>query len=363
MRKLFTTALLLMATIVANAQLSVSSNGQVTVGDGSIYAVDRTGSDLQKIGVLPSLLTDTTSNLKIMGSNKGHGGTISFGDSRHVYINEIYEGSQSSSNKNGILRLEGRGGLRYTCGSKTIVQYEPGLRVVGASEAPLHIYKPVSAPQYLTSSDANLKSNIKPLENMGDLLADITPVSYTLKSTTNDEVAQKDGMFSQSVDQRHLQYGFIAQEVREIYPDLVYEDSDGLLSIDYTGFIPLLVDAMKDMKATIQEQQAEIESLKNPVQGKPIGSDAGAVVASLSQNKPNPFKVTTTVACVIPENVSTAFLCVYDLNGSQKLRRDIKQRGNVDVTIEGNSLTAGMYIYTLVCDGQEIDSKRMILTD
>lgn len=198
---------------------------------------------------------------------------------------------------------------------------------------------------------------------MGDLLADITPVSYTLKSTTNDEVAQKDGMFSQSVDQRHLQYGFIAQEVREIYPDLVYEDSDGLLSIDYTGFIPLLVDAMKDMKATIQEQQAEIESLKNPVQGKPIGSDAGAVVASLSQNKPNPFKVTTTVACVIPENVSTAFLCVYDLNGSQKLRRDIKQRGNVDVTIEGNSLTAGMYIYTLVCDGQEIDSKRMILTD
>jgi hypothetical protein len=31
MRKLFTTALLLMATIVANAQLSVSSKGQVTV--------------------------------------------------------------------------------------------------------------------------------------------------------------------------------------------------------------------------------------------------------------------------------------------------------------------------------------------
>lgn len=198
---------------------------------------------------------------------------------------------------------------------------------------------------------------------MGDLLADITPVSYTLKSTTNDEVAQKDGMFSQSVDQRHLQYGFIAQEVREIYPDLVYEDSDGLLSIDYTGFIPLLVDAMKDMKATIQEQQAEIESLKNPVKEKSTGSDSGAVVASLSQNKPNPFKVTTTVACVIPDNVSTAFLCVYDLNGSQKLRRDIKQRGNVDVTIEGNSLTAGMYIYTLVCDSQEIDSKRMILTD
>lgn len=363
MRKLFTTALLLMATIVANAQLSVSSKGQVTVGNGSKFAAELTDSDLQKIGILPSSLTDTISNLKIMGSNKGHGGTISFGDSRHVYIKEIYNDATSSFNKNGLLSLHGLGGLQYLCGNNRIINYDPKLKIYGSSDAPLSISVPISVPQCLTSSDANLKSNIKPLENMGDLLADITPVSYTLKSTTNDEVAQKDGLYSQSSEERHLQYGFIAQEVREIYPDLVYEDSDGLLSIDYTGFIPLLVDAMKDMKATIQEQQAEIESLKNPVKEKSTGSDAGAVVASLSQNKPNPFKVTTTVACVIPDNVSTAFLCVYDLNGSQKLRRNIKQRGNVDVTIEGNSLTAGMYIYTLICDSQEIDSKRMILTD
>lgn len=89
----------------------------------------------------------------------------------------------------------------------------------------------------------------------------------------------------------------------------------------------------------------------------------GSVVASLSQNRPNPFRTSTVISCVLPDEVSEAFLCVYDLNGNQKMRRDIPQRGSVDITIEGNTLTAGMYIYTLIADGMEIDSKRMILTD
>ena len=50
-------------------------------------------------------------------------------------------------------------------------------------------------------------------------------------------------------------------------------------------------------------------------------------VASMSQNRPNPFNATTVITCEIPENVAMAFLCVYDLNGGQKLRRDIRERG------------------------------------
>lgn len=83
----------------------------------------------------------------------------------------------------------------------------------------------------------------------------------------------------------------------------------------------------------------------------------------LKQNRPNPFRTSTVISCELPESVSDAFLCVYDLNGQQKLRFNLSERGNVDVTIDGNTLPAGMYIYTLVCDGQDIDTKRMILTD
>ena len=37
--------------------------------------------------------------------------------------------------------------------------------------------------------------------------------------------------------------------------------------------------------------------------------------------------------------------------------------GHGQITVDASSLTAGMYIYSLVVDGQIVDSKRMILTE
>ena len=49
--------------------------------------------------------------------------------------------------------------------------------------------------------------------------------------------------------------GFSAQDLQKVYPELVKEGSDGYLSIDGTGLIAPLVEAIK-------EQQREIEELK-----------------------------------------------------------------------------------------------------
>ena len=81
------------------------------------------------------------------------------------------------------------------------------------------------------------------------------------------------------------------------------------------------------------------------------------------QNRPNPFKDVTEIRCYLPESVSDAFICIYDLNGRQQMRLNIADRGDVAVTVSGSSLPAGIYIYTLITDGQEADTKRMILTE
>jgi len=36
---------------------------------------------------------------------------------------------------------------------------------------------------------------------------------------------------------------------------------------------------------------------------------------------------------------------------------------NCSLTIEASEFTPGMYIYSLIADGKEIDSKRMIVTE
>ena len=85
--------------------------------------------------------------------------------------------------------------------------------------------------------------------------------------------------------------------------------------------------------------------------------------ASLKQNKPNPFNTTTTIECSVPQSVASAFICVYDLQGKQVHRIEIREHGDVVNVIDAAYFTPGMYIYALIADGVEIDSKRMIITD
>jgi hypothetical protein len=49
--------------------------------------------------------------------------------------------------------------------------------------------------------------------------------------------------------------------LQQVCPELVYENSNGLLSINYLEIIPILIEAIK-------EQQIEIEELKNKIHKK-----------------------------------------------------------------------------------------------
>ena len=50
------------------------------------------------------------------------------------------------------------------------------------------------------------------------------------------------------------------------------------------------------------------------------------------------------------------------MNGHQIDSMPIAERGDVSLTIEGSSLDAGIYMYSLITDGEVVDTKRLILT-
>jgi hypothetical protein len=84
---------------------------------------------------------------------------------------------------------------------------------------------------------------------------------------------------------------------------------------------------------------------------------------ALYQNSPNPFSQTTTIEYFIADNVQKAMICIYDMNGTQLKSIQLHQRGDGSITINGNELKAGMYMYSLIADGHLVDTKRMVLTD
>jgi hypothetical protein len=82
----------------------------------------------------------------------------------------------------------------------------------------------------------------------------------------------------------------------------------------------------------------------------------------LFQNTPNPFNQSTIISYEIGEkSISEAQIFVFDLNGKLlKTYPLTTSKGNIQ--INANELEPGMYLYSLVVNKKEIDTKRMILT-
>ncbi len=81
----------------------------------------------------------------------------------------------------------------------------------------------------------------------------------------------------------------------------------------------------------------------------------------LIQNRPNPFSTETKIEMHLPQEVISAEIIIYDLQGVQLKTIPVNNRENTSISIQAYELEAGMYLFTLITDGKVIDTKRMIL--
>ncbi len=197
----------------------------------------------------------------------------------------------------------------------------------------------------------------KSMQNKFDLTGITDPVKLkTIETETayyNDSVTET------------ARYGFIAQELREVFPELVDENEEGYLNIDYVGLIPVLVEAIKELEAKIIIIENNCCKKTETLKSGSINSNLlspGVRNPMLYQNTPNPFNLQTTIKFEIPETVQNAQLYICNMTGTLLKTIAINQRQGGNVTINANEFNAGMYLYSLVCDGKIEDTKQMLLT-
>jgi hypothetical protein len=96
------------------------------------------------------------------------------------------------------------------------------------------------------SSDIRLKRNIENILGLTALnkILSLQAKTYEWKGGDNS---------------RHI--GFIAQEAEKIVPELVTEDSKGYKQISYSGFVPLLSEAIKEVHQETEQQKRDIASI------------------------------------------------------------------------------------------------------
>lgn len=224
--------------------------------------------------------------------------------------------------------------------------FEGGVRIDG----PL-----VFGPTYQTVSDQRLKQNVQPIEQALSKILQVKGVGYNY----GGEQATTIGLDSKPT------MGFIAQDLQKVFPELVRKSSSDLYSVNYDGMIPVLVEALKEQNQVIQqlrERVSQLEATKSQSSSLRTTNQEQSAKAVLFQNQPNPFSQITKIRVSIPATIQQAILLIYDMQGKQLRRKVIEGRGNVNYQLNASDLKPGMYMYTLIVDGKEADTKRMILT-
>ncbi len=269
--------------------------------------------------------------------------------------------------------------------------------------------------QFWNYSDINLKTNVTDIDSSLIKILKLHPVKYNYNqdylNLWNDTI-----MPNNATELQKIHRGFIAQEVKQIFPEMVGVDSikgQAYCDLNLSNLQVYLVKAM-------QEQQMIIDSLKHQqkttdslmIKQKAVDSllttivnnmmvyqqttdSLMAIIANcctlnsnpkmmnnnseqtqgetlqvelannnqiiLFQNQPNPFNENTVIRYFVPENITgTAFVIFYDMYGQEIKRAEITTKGFGNINVNTENLVSGIYSYSMIVGGKVIDTKKMI---
>ena len=199
-------------------------------------------------------------------------------------------------------------------------------------------------------SDARLKENVSDYSEGLELIMQVNPKNFSYNQSYTDAFGNAEGIRGQ------VYQGVIAQELQEIAPDMVSEveaDEQTYLQVDPNRFTYALINA-------VQQQQAEIEELRTMLQNGSgrVGEDSRYSGYAMGQSFPNPTNDVATIELTIPESVQRAEVMVTDLTGRQIISKPV--RGS-ELQFSKSELGAGIFLYSLLLDGELVDTKKMTI--
>lgn len=375
MKRFLLVSIAIITCSTLSAQLSVSNSGKVSIKatGNQIPTMLAIGTSTEsyssfKFASTIHLLPNTYSITVGQYSNTASPTAQSYGRSFGTYS---IGGNASSGYNYGVAGTIN--GTNYGAGilgsSVNYIGYVPGL-YAGYFIGETYVNGTLTATNVVTPSDIRLKTNITNISNTGETLENLMKInvlSYNYKKREVPE-AERDTIQEATLrafnkkseaDAKERHFGVSAQELQEIFPDLVKEGQDGYLGVNYVELVPILIQA-------IQELKAEVEQLRNPFENNKRAAATSLSEQSLNgnklyQNTPNPFKEQTVIRFRLADGVDDAAICIFDMTGKTLKKMPISS-GMESVSIGGYELGEGMFLYSLIVNGQIIDTKKMLIS-
>lgn len=350
-----------------NSQLSVNgaglNNATVFVNTGNreygIYSennVTTVLSNTNRVGVFGN-----ATNLTLSGTGRCIGVLGSAANCSNGYNYGVF----------GVLEGLQNGGAIVGTISKTLPLY-PSIngRYAGYFVGPVLATGIITAPNITVPSSAANVTDVSNLDSERSYqgIMSLTPVEYKqvyseelgseiMDTISSESMTEIEIMVAEKKTSERTHFGFIAEDVQKIYPELVHEDSEGGLSVDYIGLIPLLIQTVQQLDAEVKALRGEGDIVKG------LGPETGT--GDFEVNPTKELQISTNGSCdieyTLSDAVKSAKLYIYSISGKLADSRVVNARGKGKLSVDTSKLSKGVYIYTLIADGQPIRSRQMIV--
>ena len=230
--------------------------GNTTGADNTAVGVNAlgentTGSDNTTIGLNSLLFNTTGSNNTASGydalENTTGSNNIAIGSEAGINIaatnNNIDIGNQAVAGDSGAIRIG-------TAGSQTTA-FMAGIYGVNTSGIPVYINS--NGQLGTVSSSRRYKEDIQDMADASSGLLRLRPVTFRYKKPFAD-------------GSKPVEYGLIAEEVAEVYPDMVARSADGQIeTVKYQILAPMLLNELQKQNTTIAVQKEQIGAQQHQI--------------------------------------------------------------------------------------------------
>lgn len=219
---------------VTNAHLA---NNSVTVTAGTGLA---TGGSVA-LGSSVTLDIDTAVVPRLAVANAFTDVTASSSTSTGAIVTAGGVGVAKELNVGGVLNVAGASAITDATASSSSSTGSLVLSGGLGVSAKGYFGSDVHANAYFTDSDERLKKNIRPIEDATSVLDSLEGVYFDWKATNKPAI------------------GFIAQQLQQVLPVTVDASNPEHLQVEYTAFVPLLVEGFRAMKRRLDTVEEELE--------------------------------------------------------------------------------------------------------
>ncbi|HLK58189.1 MAG TPA: tail fiber domain-containing protein [Chthonomonadaceae bacterium] len=214
-----------------------NTTGSNNLADGSYALCNNTTGNYNTASGLFALYDSQTGNNNI-GLGYGAGQNITTGS------NNIAIGNVGLNSDNGVIRI-GTPGTQQAA-------FLAGVNGVTASQG-VAVYINANGQLGTLTSSRRFKHDIQNMGNVSDRLMDLRPVSFRYNAASED-------------GSHPVQYGLIAEEVAQVYPEMVQYDREGKpFTVYYQQLTPMMLNELQKAHHRSETQETEIGVLKSEV--------------------------------------------------------------------------------------------------